>query len=188
MPAQRQRWYVIQVQTGREQAMCKRIERVCSEADIVRADGEHLVEEVFTPRYKTRIKFRGEWQDAIKLLLPGYLIAVTAHPEELHELLRNMSDFTRLLTMGESFVPLRDEECQWIDEWTTKGDRVVEMSLAVASGNSWAIYEGPLKGHEGMIVKVNRHKCLAVIEMHVGQMRVHAPVGLAIVPEGSEVA
>ncbi len=183
MPSQRQRWYVIQVQTGREQAMCQRIERICSEADLCRDEDDRLVEEVFTPCYVTRSKFHGEWQDVTKLLLPGYVIAVSAYPNELRELLWKLPDFARVLTMGETFVPLRDEERQWMDEWTHKGDRIVEMSVAVAKGDSWVITEGPLKGREGMIVKVNRHKCLAVIEMQVGQVRLQTTVGLAILPE-----
>lgn len=188
MLAQKQQWYVIQVQTGREQAMCQRIERVCADADLTRADGDHLIEEVFAPRYVTRNKFHREWQDVTKLLLPGYVIAVSSRPNELREFLWKVPEFTRVLTMGESFVSLHDEERQWIDEWTHKGDRTVAMSMAVAKGDRWVITEGPLKGREGMIVKVNRHKCLAVIEMHVGQVRVQTTVGLAILPEDSAAA
>lgn len=180
--ARQPRWYVIQVQTGREQMMCQLIQRVCNEADVMRPLDDHLVDEVFTPSYKTRHKFHGEWQDVTKLLLPGYVIAVTSHPEELHALLRTVPDFTRVLTVGETFVPLLDEERQWMDEFTTKGDRVVEMSMAVMEGDRFVVTEGPLKGREGMVTRVNRHKCLATIEMHIGNVRVQTTVGLGIVP------
>lgn len=44
-------WYVVQVQTGRERAMCELIERVAPKC---------LVGECFTPRYQTQKKFDGE--------------------------------------------------------------------------------------------------------------------------------
>ena len=62
-------WYVVQVQTGRERAMCELIERVAPKC---------LVGECFTPRYQTQKKFDGEWRDAEQLLLPGYVIVDTS--------------------------------------------------------------------------------------------------------------
>lgn len=184
MPRQ-PRWYVIQVQTGHEQQMCQLIQRVCEEANknANRIQDDLLLEEIFAPSFQTRHKFHGEWKDITKLLLPGYVIAVTSHPHELHALLRTVPDFTRVLTIGETFVPLHDEERQWMDEWTHKGDRVVQMSIAVMEGDRYVVTEGPLKGREGMITRVNRHKCLATIELHVGNVRVHTTVGLGIVPQ-----
>lgn len=84
-------WYVVQVQTGRERAMCELIERVAPKC---------LVGECFTPRYQTQKKFDGEWQDVEQLLLPGYVIVDTSQPELLMQTLRKIPDFTRLLTMG----------------------------------------------------------------------------------------
>ena len=55
-------WYVVQVQTGRERAMCELI-------DCVAPAG--LVGECFTPKYQTQKKVHGEWQDAEQLLFPA---------------------------------------------------------------------------------------------------------------------
>ena len=88
-------WYVVQVQTGRERAMCELIERVAPKC---------LVRECFTPRYQTQKKFDGEWRDVEQLLLPGYVIVDTSQPDLLMQTLRKIPDFTRLLTMGDRVV------------------------------------------------------------------------------------
>ena len=176
-------WYVIQVLSGKELEAAHTIERVCSEAESDLA-ATPLVEECFSPRYATRIKVRGEWRDISRPLLPGYVIAVTACPQELASVLHSIPRLTRLLTVGDDFVPLRTEEKAWIEEATKKGDRVVPISVAVGKGDAFTVTEGPLKDREGIVTHVNRHKCLAVVELHVGQITIRTKVGLAIVPEG----
>ena len=176
-------WYVIQVQSGKEQAMCQLIERVCKEADAVAATDVPLLNECFTPQFNTRHKFGDEWRDVTKQLLPGYLIAVTERPEALAERLRAIPEFARMLSVGEQFVPLNEAERAWMDEFTSQGERVVPMSMAVKSGDSIVVTSGPLKGREALITKVNRRKCLAFVELHVGGMRVTTTVGLGIVAE-----
>lgn len=177
-------WYVMQVSSGRERHLCQLIERACAAEDATSdEDGYHLLEECFSPRYRTRLKFHGEWQDAEKPLLPGYVVAVTRHPHALARWLRKVPEFTRLLTMGEEFVPLREEERTWIDEWTTKGDRTVPISIAYRKGDRLVVTEGPLKGHEGMITKIMRKKCQAQVELNVGGKKISTTVGLAVVPE-----
>ena len=123
-------WFVVWVQSGREQQMCRLVERVCNDV-AERECTEFIVSECFAPRIATQRKYKGEWQHVERLLLPGYIIAVTAEPAELAELLRTVPEFTRLLSMGETIVPLRKEEQVWLEEVTRKGDRVVPMSMAV---------------------------------------------------------
>lgn len=177
-------WYVIQVNTGREQSTRQLIERVC--AQYAQTTGASLLDECFTPQYQARMKVRGEWQDMEKMLLPGYLIAVTSHPGELSARLRRIPEFSRLLRMGETFVPLLEEERTWIEAFTEKGDRTVPMSVATKAGDRIVVTEGPLKGREAMITKVNRKKCLAFLELHVGGMKVTTRVGLSIVSTGEQ--
>lgn len=179
-------WYVVQVQAGREGAVCELIKRVASEgAD---ESGPRLLAECFTPRFVTRRKCRGEWRDMQKLLFPGYVIAVTGRPEELALRMREVPEFALLLSMGETFVPLREDERVWMEELAEDGDRTVALSTAVKDGDSIRVTEGPLRGREGIIKKVNRHKCLAHLEVSIAGKRVTTTVGLAVLPkeDGSE--
>ena len=182
MRSRQPEWYVIQVETGREQAMCQLIQRVCKAADVSSdEDGYHLLDECFSPQFTTRHKIHGEWVDLQKRLLPGYVVAVTSHPAALRQQLHRVPKFTRLLTMGETFVPLREEDRAWLDEATHKGDRTVPMSMACKDGDTIVVTEGPLVGHEGQITRINRSKCLAFLEFHVGGKKITTQVGLGIV-------
>ena len=192
-------WYVVQVQTGRELALCRAIEYVCDPANVApdpadldpsldpedpeAPEPRPLLKECFAPEFSTRRKYRGEWRDLQKPLLPGYVIVVTADPNPLSRRLRRIPKYARLLTMGETFVPLRPSERAWIEEFTREGERVVPISIAYRRGDTLVVTQGPLKGREGMVTRVIRKKCLAVVELTVGGKRVTTTVGLAVVPE-----
>lgn len=166
------RWYVIQVATGKEETMRRLIERLAPEG---------CLEECFAPRYATQMKVRGEWVDANKPLFPGYLIAVTSDVGRLASVLRHTPEFMRLLSVGESFVPLHEEDQAWIGTFTKKGARTVPMSFGVMEGSRVVVLDGPLVGCEAMIKSVNRHKSLAILEFEMCGRRVTTKVGLGIV-------
>ena len=175
-------WYVIQVETGRERAACEAILHACdSVSEHGRARGA-LLQECFSPRYRTQFKLHGAWHDEERLLLPGYVVAVTSDPWRLMRLLRQVSGLTRLLTMGEAFLPLSDDDRGWIERWTHEGDRTIPMSVAHKVGDKLVVTEGPLKGHEAMIVRIKRRQSLAELEIHAGQLTIRTPVGLAVLP------
>lgn len=152
--------------------MCRLIERIAP-------DG--VLEECFSPRYATQMKVRGEWVSVEKLLFPGYLIAVTDQVESLEAALRRIPEFSRLLSMGETFVPLHEEDQAWIGVFTEKGARTVPMSVGVIEGDRVVVTDGPLVGLEALIKKVNRHKSLAFLEFEICGRRVVTKVGLGIV-------
>lgn len=176
-------WYVVQVQTGREQAMCEVIRRVCAEDQTDGLSDAPLLEECFSPTYVHRLKYRGEWRDVERHLLPGYVVAVTSDPAKLARKLLGVRDFTRLLTITETFVPLREEERAWIDENTKAGERVIPISVGYRRGDTLVVTNGPLAGHEAMVDRVIRKKCVAVLKVHVGNKTVMTEVGLALLPE-----
>ena len=175
-------WYVVQVETGREQGACEAIERAGRLADGRDAGGGPLVREAFSPRYTSRFKLHGEWRDEERRLLPGYVVVVTEEPWRLAQALRGVPGFTRVLKAGETFAPLKDEDRGWIERWTTEGDRTIPMSVAYKAGDRIVVTEGPLKGREGLIKKVRRRQCLAELEIRAGTMTIRTTVGLAVLP------
>ena len=180
------KWYVIQVRTTMEDAMCWHIERACEEHDRHADDeaGRVDLQECFSPRYRTQRKWKGEWETVEWPLIPGYVIADTAHPAQLAEAIRGIRDLCRLLTDGETYAPLDEKERRWMEQWTGKGDRVIPMSFGkkLADGKI-QIVDGPLQGLETESIEYNRKKNTAHLEFHVGQMRIKTKVGLGILPD-----
>ena len=165
-------WYAVQVVPGKEQAACRVIERLV---------GADAVREVFAPRYAVQKKFRGEWRMCQALLFPGYVVAVASDAGLLKARLSGVPEFTRLLTMGETYLPLEERDRALIETLTSRDCRCVEMSQAVMEGDRVVVTSGPLKGHEAWIASVNRHKSLAVLEVEMFGRRLRTRVGLAIV-------
>lgn len=175
-------WYVIQVQAGREAKACEMIQQACQDV-AVQADAGKVLEECFSPSYEFRRKIKGEWVVQKKLLLPGYVIAVTGDPWKLARVLNMIGEFTKLLAMGKTFVPLSADDRSWMERWLTEGDHSIPISIAYKEGDSIVVTDGPLVGHEAMITKVNRRKRIAYLEIHAGQMTIHTTVGLEVLPE-----
>lgn len=165
-------WYVIQVPTGKELALCEILQRVV---------GEDVLTECFSPRYATEKKVKGAWVSCESLLLPGYIVVVTGDVETLHERLRSVDEFTRLLRFGDAFCTLEESDRAWLSEFTGAGDRVIPMSMGVMEGDRVVVFRGPLKGREACIRSINRRKSLAYIELDMCGRRITTRIGLGIV-------
>ncbi len=148
-------WYVIHVRTGKEEAVCYKIR--------TRVPG-NLWEECFVPQVENIYKKAGEYKKVISPLFPGYVFIVCQDPEKIAVSLRGVPDFTRILKTGEDFEPLRQQE---VDNLLTLAGRElrVEMSTGYIVGDKICIVEGPMKGMDGAIRKINRHKRIAMVEV-----------------------
>lgn len=112
---------------------------------------------------------------------PGYVIVVSDRLDLVIRTLREIPEFTRLLKMGESFVPLAVEERARIEALSNNHNRCIEMSMGVIEHGRVVVQSGPLCGREAMIVSVNRHKNVAFVEFEICGRMVKTKVGLGIV-------
>lgn len=149
-------WYVIQVVGGREETAKRLIEE--------RADPATF-DEVFVPHYRASRKVNGEWEFHYPVLTPGYLICDTREIGAFEAQLRAIPAFMRLLGDSSGFKPLDRAERAWLEEWTSREDRVVQGSTGRIEKGRLKILSGPLLGREADVVKVNRRKKKAVVRM-----------------------
>lgn len=179
----RDRWYVIQVESGRESHACRLIKSSVDDAlsTMPERDAEDVLLECFIPLYKAEQKFSGEWRMVEKKLFPGYVVAISKDVGTLNEILRSVPSFTRILGNGNAFVPLDRAEMEFIDSFTNKDNRVIETSRAIAEGDAITVVEGPLIGHESWIKKINRRKGTALIEVYLFGRTLTTEIGLATV-------
>lgn len=164
--------YVVQVQSGRERRAKLLIQRMLP---------SDLVDEVFIPTYTKQVKRAGEWREEKSLLVPGYLYLTTVSIDAVVQQLRSVPALTRVLGTEARFVPLSEEETAWLEELTRPGHRSVDLSTGIIEGDEARIVSGPLKGHEALIKRVNRHKRTAEIEFRILGRVTCVRVGLEIV-------
>lgn len=155
------RTYVMQVATGRERQTVQLLERVLGGAP--RA-------ELFVPRYRYLKKIKGAWQFTEELLTPGYVYLRTSmlDIDELAQQVRQAPAFARVLAQDGKIIPLSADEERWLQALSGAGEsHVVEPSYGFIEGDQVVITEGPLVGFEAQIKKLDRHKRLAYVEVHL---------------------
>lgn len=164
-------WYAVQVKAGKEQDtadLCRKI-----------VDDDILLE-AFIPRYERMKRYQGEWHTEQLPMFPGYIFLVAEWVEELFYRLKKVPELTKILGDGREFIPIKDEEKALLQQMGNE-EHVTEMSVGYIAGERVVILFGPMKGIEGKIHKIDRHKRVAVLEVGMFGGYVDVRVGLEIV-------
>lgn len=164
-------WYLIQVQTGRE-------EQIVEEARSYQV--QEYFDEIFAPHYERKKKYLGQWHMETPLLFPGYLFVISSHPEELYKVLKRTPQLTRLLGTGEKWTPMTDEDIE-IMELLSGKEHLMKFSEGCIQGDRVIVTRGPLKGLEGNISRIDRHRRLARLTVELFGRTVELQAGLEVI-------
>ena len=151
-------WYVIQVRTGTEEEIQRQCETIID---------KNILEKSFIPKYERERKYQGKWHTELKVLFPGYVFLVSDEKEKLFFELKRIIGLTKLLGTGKTIVPLTDEEVNFLLRLGGE-EQTVEMSEGIIENDRMVVTSGPLKGNEGLIRKIDRHKRKAWLEIEMG--------------------
>lgn len=164
-------WYVIQVRTGTEEEIQRQCETIIDKS---------ILEKSFVPKYEQERKYQGKWHTELKVLFPGYVFLVSDEKENLFFELKRIMGLTKLLGTGETIVPLTNEEVNFLLRLGGE-EQTVEMSEGIIENDRVMVTSGPLKGNEGLIRKIDRHKRKAWLEIEMFGRTVEMQVGLEVV-------
>ena len=115
-----------------------------------------------------------------KVLFPGYVFVVTEDMDQLYQSLKSVAGLTKLIGTGREVVPLTEEEKQFMLDLGGE-EQVVPLSEGIIENSVTKIRSGPLKGREGLIRKIDRHKRKAWLEVEMFGRKQEIEVGLEIV-------
>lgn len=164
-------WYVIQVRSGTEREIVKQCQSVISQT---------VLERSFLPCFEEMKRYQGAWHKEQKLLFPGYVFLISEDPEQLYRSLKQVIGLTKLLKTGDQIISLTEAEIRFLLKFGGK-DQLVKMSTGFVEQERVVILEGPLKGMEGYVCKVNRHKRKAELHLSMFGRELKVQVGLEIV-------
>lgn len=139
-----------------------------------------ILDECFTPETRLPKKVAGQWITENRKAVPGYVFLVTNDVERLSQNLVHVPMFTKLLGNEDQFIPLDKTETAWLDSFTHKGNRVIDVSSGVMTGDQIRIVSGPLQNHSGQIASLDRHKRIALVRMKMFGRETLVKVGLEI--------
>ena len=140
-------WYVIQVTTGKEEAMKMLVEREMDPG----AD-----ERCFYIKRERIWRRDGQCILHVETMFPGYLFVITGQPKELYWRLKSIPQFTKMLrTEDEVFLSVADDEREFLKN-LLNGDQedIVRLSKVKLDEKKEIVSaEGPLEHYVGNIVK-----------------------------------
>lgn len=148
--------YVIQVKTGKEDTYIRLWER----------KKDHLPLRIFWLRKELMIRKNGHTHKGLKSIFPGYLfLEAEKIDSDTFQEFRHINYFSRFLKADKTIYPLPYEEAKRIYELAKYG-RVIGQSKVIYNENDRiVVIDGPMKGLEGQIVKVDRRKKRAKVRL-----------------------
>lgn len=164
-------WYVVQVRTGMEEEIITQCRKIVPSS---------ILERCFLPYFEMMKKYQGEWHKKKKVLFPGYVFMITDDIDSLYMELKRVIGLTKLIGTGEEIIPLGQEDIRFLKKFG-KEEQVVKMSKGVILDGKVIITDGPLKGQEGIIKKIDRHKRKAYLSIPMFGRVLDTQVGLEII-------
>ena len=165
-------WHVIQVLGGTEDRFIHQIQ------------SENFF--AFVPKKIIIFKRNGIVKKVLEPLFRGYVFVETdkdyrSFLEHLNTQIKPVKGFIRLLRKDhsgdETVLP---HERAFIERFTDHR-RVIDVSMGIIVGDRVVVTAGPLQGLESMIVKVDRHKRTALLEMDFFDRIQTVEVGLEVI-------
>ena len=165
-----QPWYCIFVQTGHEDKIRTRFLTI---------DFPHL--QFVIPKRQLRERQEGMWEEVLRPLFPGYILAKGEMSETDCFQIRRLDHVIKVLC-DETGLPSKIDvsEIQILLKLLANGE-VIKPSKAIEKGDTIDILEGPLKQLQGLVVSVNKRKKRAKVLLNfLGKQRT-VEIGLEII-------
>ena len=148
-PRGKLRWYLVHVPEGREQAICDKVRKV--------VDPE-LLDDAFVMFKEGWFKRDGVWTLQPVQMYREYFFVATRDVAALDKALARLSFPARVVGAdGHAYVPLASEAQEWfagaMDE-----RHVLRNSRAVIVDGVLDVQDGPLRGQESRVRKIDRHR------------------------------
>lgn len=172
-------YYVMQVSPHEEERATEWIKARVDDA---------LYDECFYLTRVLRRKFKGNWNDYVQKLLPGYVFVETSEIRDFHTAIRKIPVMTKLLgRAGEPYSALNESEVRWLEQLKGQNGQVAVSFIRIMEDGEVKILSGPLIGLAGQIVKLNLHKRFAAVELELMGVKTTVHMGIEIVhPSESE--
>ncbi|MCR4442389.1 MAG: antiterminator LoaP [Peptococcaceae bacterium] len=163
-------WYVLFVQTGKEEMVQKSLRYFFDESFL----------QPFVPKRLLPEKRLGKLEYTSKTLFPGYVFIKTNMDQSLYHKLKNVPGYYRVLGNGSQFSAVTDEEMAVINE-LTRHSETVDISRIYLINSRVVVKSGPLQGLEGIIHKVDPRKRRAKILLNLAGEPKIVDVGIEVI-------
>lgn len=125
-------------------------------------------QDVICFQYQCMLRYGGDWHLEKRRLLPGYIFLSGTKAMKMKRELKE--------DPGISLIPCRVSYLKSL----CSEDNLIEISKGIIKGGVPVVLDGPLKGREYLIRKIDRHKRTAELEVPFAGKDTRITVGLEI--------
>lgn len=166
-------WYVIQVQARREREISERC----------RAEIMQLDEDVFIMQHERMFRTDRGREKKLFPLFGGYVFADTEDIDDFRVRLRSIHAMTKVLGTGGEVMPIYPEEEEFLRR-IGGADHIVRFSEGYQVGDRLVVTDGPMKGWEGAVKRIDRHKRYAVLGVSLMGQAIDIELGIEVLRKG----
>lgn len=140
------------------------------------------LQEIICFQYQRMLRYGGRWHLERRTLLPGYIFLFGNEKVELSRKDRKDSEMRELHgDKEEKEILLSPCESPYLKTFCSETDPgLIGISRGIIKNGVPVVTEGPLKGREQLIKKIDRHKRTAKLGVPLGGKTVEITVGLEI--------
>lgn len=155
-PRGNRRWYLVHTPQGRERSVCEKVRS---------AVAPDLLDDAFVIYKERWVKRDGKWQLNEEQAYPEYFFVSTHDVQSLGEALRDLSFPVRIAGSEEhAYIPLAPEAQEWFES-AMDDHHVLRNSTAVIVDGRLQVQDGPLRGQEARVRKIDRHKRRCIVNV-----------------------
>lgn len=164
-------FYVLWTNTGSEE---KTRQMIYTYAD------PSLYTRVAIPYRLKRHYYKGKSHIAKLILFPSYLFIETDRIKDFAANISWFPGFNVVLHMEDLYCPIAKHEEYFLTDLIDDHD-VIDISEGYMEGDRIRITAGPLLGQEGNILRINRRKGIAVLQMNLFNRTTEVALGLEVI-------
>jgi transcription termination/antitermination protein NusG len=165
-------YYVIHVLTGSEDDFSRRLTPVLGKGRII------------VPKKRMPIKRRGITRNEIQVLFPGYVFMQSEailEERQAYWSIRRTEGFIRFLLESKAPSPLPENDLVLLRSFISFGNCADISKVTFDENDRIVVLEGPLKGLEGRILKVDRRKRRARVRLDMYESSFPIDLGFEVV-------
>ncbi|MBI9108315.1 MAG: antiterminator LoaP [Spirochaetales bacterium] len=176
-------YYAVQVRTGDENRFIELARQNISRSGFP----ESISKSLLWPRRALTEKKRGKSKTSLKPLYPGYLFYLGEDlSPELHWAIRRTPGFFRFLKDNQHIEPLTGADREVLMHFLNFGEVAEKSKVYFNENNKIVVESGPMKGLEGLIVRVDRRKGRAKIRLSLNKNSLLVDLGFDVIKSAEE--
>lgn len=144
-------------------------------------------QEIIFPRRCLKIRKKGKIADDIKPIFPGYVFIRVEDSLTYDQfcLMKSVKGFYKFLDSNQNIRPLHDHDLKILEHFLVFGEIAGPSKVFFNEQNKIVVTAGPLKGMEGSIIKIDRRKRRAKVELDFGNNKIRCDLSFEMMKKDS---